>query len=51
MHVLYAASTLILVRSIFRVIEFAQGNDGYFMRSEVVSSSLITLVEMDLTRL
>ncbi len=45
MHVLYAASTLILVRSIFRVIEFAQGNDGYFMRSEVVSSSSITLVE------
>ncbi|KAK0228173.1 putative RTM1-like protein [Armillaria fumosa] len=35
MHVLYAASVLILVRSIFRVIEFAQGNDGYFMRSEV----------------
>ncbi|KAK0197509.1 RTA1 like protein-domain-containing protein [Armillaria mellea] len=35
MHVLYAASTMILVRSIFRVIEFAQGNDGYFMRSEV----------------
>ncbi|KAK0448334.1 RTA1 like protein-domain-containing protein [Desarmillaria tabescens] len=35
MHVLYAASTMILVRSVFRVIEFAQGNDGYLMKSEV----------------
>ncbi|KAK0210389.1 putative RTM1-like protein [Desarmillaria ectypa] len=35
MHVLYAASTMILVRSAFRVIEFAEGNDGYLMRSEV----------------
>ncbi|KAK0210391.1 RTA1 like protein-domain-containing protein [Desarmillaria ectypa] len=35
MYVLYAASTLIMVRSVFRVVEFAQGNDGYLLRSEV----------------
>ncbi|KAG7452926.1 RTA1-domain-containing protein [Guyanagaster necrorhizus] len=35
MYVLYAASTMIMVRSVFRVIEFAQGNDGYLMRSEI----------------
>lgn len=35
MYVLYAASTMILVRSVFRVVEFAQGNDGYLMRREV----------------
>lgn len=34
MFVLYGASNMILVRSIFRVIEFAQGNDGYFVQSE-----------------
>ncbi|KAK0240529.1 RTA1 like protein-domain-containing protein [Armillaria nabsnona] len=34
MFVLYAASNMILVRSVFRVIEFAQGNDGYFVRTE-----------------
>lgn len=28
---LYAASLLILVRSIFRIIEYAQGNDGYLI--------------------
>lgn len=31
---LYAVSGLILVRSIFRVIEYIQGNDGYLLRSE-----------------
>ncbi|PBK96437.1 RTA1-domain-containing protein [Armillaria gallica] len=34
MFVLYAASNMILVRSVFRVIEFAQGNDGYFVQTE-----------------
>ncbi|SJL04475.1 related to RTM1 protein [Armillaria ostoyae] len=34
MFVLYGASNMILVRSVFRVIEFAQGNDGYFVRTE-----------------
>ncbi|CAP93844.1 hypothetical protein E8E15_009000 [Penicillium rubens] len=32
---LYVASILILVRSIFRLIEYAQGNDGYLISHEV----------------
>ncbi|KAK0445454.1 RTA1 like protein-domain-containing protein [Armillaria borealis] len=35
MYVLYAASTLIMVRSVFRVVEYAGGNDGHLMRREV----------------
>jgi magnesium-transporting ATPase (P-type) len=35
MLTLYAASILILVRSIFRVIEYAQGNAGYLISHEV----------------
>lgn len=35
MHVLYAASMLILVRSLFRVIEFVQGNSGYLLHHEI----------------
>ncbi|PBK96439.1 RTA1-domain-containing protein [Armillaria gallica] len=35
MYALYAASTMIMVRSVFRVVEYAGGNDGYLMRSEV----------------
>ncbi|KAE8154306.1 RTA1 like protein-domain-containing protein [Aspergillus avenaceus] len=31
---LYAASVLILVRSIFRLVEYAQGNDGYLISHE-----------------
>ena len=31
---LYVASVLILVRSVFRVVEYAQGNDGYLLRHE-----------------
>lgn len=37
--ILYAASVLILVRSVFRLIEYGGGRDGYLMRKEVVSSS------------
>lgn len=32
---LYIASILILVRSIFRLVEYAQGNDGYLISHEV----------------
>ncbi|KAJ5193785.1 RTA-like protein [Penicillium cf. griseofulvum] len=32
---LYVASVLILIRSIFRLIEYAQGNDGYLISHEV----------------
>jgi len=35
MHVLYGTSILIWVRCIFRLIEYAQGNDGYLIRHEV----------------
>jgi hypothetical protein len=34
-YTLYAASVLIVVRSVFRVIEFVQGNDGYIMQHEI----------------
>ena len=34
MWALYAACVLILVRSVFRVIEFVQGNDGFIMSHE-----------------
>ncbi|KAH0431456.1 hypothetical protein CcaCcLH18_07072 [Colletotrichum camelliae] len=33
--VLYLASALIMIRSIFRLIEYAQGNDGYLVSHEV----------------
>lgn len=35
LRILYSASALILVRSIFRVIEYIQGNAGYLLRNEV----------------
>ncbi|RAK74493.1 RTA1 domain-containing protein [Aspergillus fijiensis CBS 313.89] len=34
MWALYAACTFILVRSIFRMVEFVQGNDGWIMHRE-----------------
>lgn len=34
---LYIASMLILIRSIFRMIEYAGGNDGYLMSHEAFS--------------
>ncbi|KAJ5569010.1 RTA1 domain protein, partial [Penicillium hetheringtonii] len=34
MYALYAACVLILVRSVFRVVEFVEGNDGFIMRRE-----------------
>ena len=35
MRALYGASALILIRSIFRVVEYQQGNDGYLLDHEV----------------
>lgn len=35
LYVLYATSALILIRSIFRVVEYLQGNDGYLISHEV----------------
>lgn len=34
LYTLYGASLLILVRCIFRLIEYAQGNDGYLISHE-----------------
>ena len=34
MHVLYTVSCLIMVRSIYRVFEYAQGSDSYFQSKE-----------------
>jgi tellurite resistance protein TehA-like permease len=35
MYALYTGSLLILVRSVFRLIEYAQGNDGFLISHEV----------------
>jgi hypothetical protein len=35
LYVLYASSCLILVRSIFRVVEYIQGNGGYLISHEI----------------
>lgn len=35
MYALHASSFLILVRSIFRVIEYIEGQDGYLLQNEV----------------
>ena len=32
---MYGASTLIMIRSIFRVVEYQQGRDGYLMYHEI----------------
>ncbi|KAJ6098475.1 protein RTM1 [Penicillium canescens] len=34
LHALYAANALIMIRSVFRVIEYAMGNNGYILRHE-----------------
>ena len=33
-NALYGASVLIMIRSIFRVVEYIQGNDGYLLKHE-----------------
>ncbi|KAL6871612.1 RTA1 like domain-containing protein [Trichoderma longibrachiatum] len=34
LQTLYVASCLVIVRNLFRVIEYAQGNDGYLLQNE-----------------
>ncbi|KAF1361124.1 RTA1-domain-containing protein [Lizonia empirigonia] len=49
MYVLYIASGLIMVRSVFRVVEYLQGNNGYLLRHEVylyIFDALFMLVVM-----
>ena len=36
LYALYFSSALILIRSVFRLIEYAGGRDGYFMQKEIV---------------
>lgn len=35
LYTLYAASVFIMVRSVFRVVEYIQGDDGYLLRREI----------------
>ncbi|KAF2712578.1 RTA1-domain-containing protein [Pleomassaria siparia CBS 279.74] len=47
-YVLYIASLLVFIRSFFRVVEYIQGEDGYFLSNEVflysLDSALMVLV-------
>ncbi|KAJ0416427.1 RTA1 like protein-domain-containing protein [Aspergillus carlsbadensis] len=48
-HVLYAANILIMIRSVFRLIEYAMGNNGYLLRREAflyVFDGLLMFVAM-----
>lgn len=49
LNILYATSLLILVRSLFRLVEYIQGNKGYLLRHEVylyVFDSLLIFIAM-----
>ncbi|KAL4925655.1 RTA1 domain-containing protein [Aspergillus undulatus] len=49
LYVLYVTSFLIMVRSIFRLAEYLQGNDGYLLHHEIylyVFDSLLMLLTM-----
>lgn len=54
MYMLYIASGLIMIRSVFRVVEYLQGNNGYLLRHEVylyIFDALFMLVVMCLFNL
>ena len=49
MYALYVASALIMIRSVFRVIEYLQGNNGYLLRREAflyIFDALLMLIVM-----
>ncbi|CAG7952486.1 unnamed protein product [Penicillium nalgiovense] len=49
LNILYATSLLILIRSVFRLVEYIQGNQGYLLHHEVylyVFDSLLILIAM-----
>jgi hypothetical protein len=49
LNILYATSFLILVRSVFRLVEYIQGNQGYLLHHEVylyVFDSLLIFIAM-----
>ena len=35
MYILYTTSALIMIRSVFRTVEYVQGNNGYLLRKEL----------------
>jgi hypothetical protein len=35
LHALYVASTLIIIRNVFRLVEYSEGSDGYLLSTEV----------------
>ena len=49
LKILYVTSILIMIRSIFRLAEYIQGNDGYLLRHEVylyIFDALLMLITM-----
>jgi hypothetical protein len=49
MNVLYVTSFLIMVRSVFRLVEYIQGNDGYLLHHEMylyVFDALLMFITM-----
>lgn len=49
MYALYGASMLILIRSVFRVIEYSMGNNGFLLKREVflyIFDSVLMLATM-----
>ena len=49
LNILYTTSVLIMVRSVFRLVEYIQGNDGFLLRHEMflyVFDSLLILIAM-----
>lgn len=44
LYVLYIGSVLVMIRSIFRVIEYIQGRDGYLISHEVYAYVLDTAI-------
>lgn len=49
LRVLYAANSLVMIRSVFRLIEYAMGNNGYLLRHEAflyVFDALLMLAVM-----
>lgn len=49
LNILYATSLLIMIRSVFRVVEYIQGNDGFILQHELflyIFDSLLIFIAM-----
>ncbi|KNG87073.1 hypothetical protein ANOM_005700 [Aspergillus nomiae NRRL 13137] len=49
MNVLYASSMLIMIRSVFRLVEYLQGNNGYLLHHEIflyIFDAVLILIAM-----